>query len=488
LATHRTRFSAAPALAALLGAAFAHASSAATAQSESPVVKTLHGELRGAAADGTGEVWVYRSIPYAAPPIGPRRWREPQPPQHWRGIRAATTPPPACMQQVVGTRLPWTSEYLHSGPVSEDCLYLNVWSAARATSPRPVLVYIYGGGFNEGSSTVPLYDGTALARKQLIVVTFNYRLGALGFLAHPALTAQSPHHASGNYALLDQVAALRWVRENIRAFGGDPHRVTIVGQSAGAISAYLLTASPLAAGLFAGAILQSGPGALAALGIPARGAATPSEQDAENEGVKFATSLGVTSLAQLRALDARRLLPGTQGPPMARFGPIVDGWFLSADPATVYAQHHQNDVPLIIGMMADEGSAFPGYQASRAAEPRRRGIEGIDELLAQRAQGSRQPAYAYYFEHPIPWPQHPEYGAFHSGELPYVFDNLTLLERPWTASDRALASTVSSYWIQFAANGRPEGPALPPWPRYVPGSFNFMVFGEKPGVRDPRTH
>jgi para-nitrobenzyl esterase len=486
LATHRTRFNA-PALVALLAAAVAHASPAAAADSDSPLVKTLYGQLRGAPADGTGEVWVYRGIPYAAPPIGARRWGEPQPPDHWRGIRAATTPPAACMQQLVGSRLPWTSEYMHAGPVSEDCLYLNVWSAARAASPRPVLVYIYGGGFNEGSSTVPIYDGTALARKQLIVVTFNYRLGALGFLAHPALTAESPHHASGNYALLDQVAALRWVRDNIQAFGGDPHRVTIVGQSAGAISAYLLTASPLAAGLFAGAILQSGPGALAALGIPARGAATPSEQDAEQDGVKFATSLGVTSLAQLRALDARRLLPSAQGPPMARFGPIVDGWFLSADPATVYAQHHENDVPLIIGMMADEGSAFPGYQAARAAEPRRRGIEGIDELLTQRAQGTRQPAYAYYFEHPIPWPQHPEYGAFHSGELPYVFDNLALLERPWTASDRALAGIVSSYWTQFAASGRPEGPALPPWPRYVPGSFNFMVLGEKAAVRDPRT-
>jgi para-nitrobenzyl esterase len=481
------RFNAAPALAALLGAAFAHSSSAATAKSESAVVKTLYGELRGAPADGTGEVWVYRGIPYAAPPIGARRWREPQPPQHWRGIRAATTPPPACMQQVVGNRLPWTSEYMHSGPVSEDCLYLNVWSAARAGAPRPVLVYIYGGGFNEGSSTVPLYDGTALARKQLVVVAFNYRLGALGFLAHPALTAESPHHASGNYGLLDQVAALRWVRDNIQAFGGDPHRVTIAGQSAGAISAYLLTASPLAAGLFAGAIIQSGPGALASLGIPGGGAATPSEPAAETEGVKFAMSLGVTSLADLRALDARRLLPSTQGPPVVRFGPIVDGWFLPADAAVVYAQHHENDVPLIIGMMADEGSAFPGYAAARASEPRRRGIEGIDELLARRGESSRQPAYAYYFEHPIPWPQHPEYGAFHSGELPYVFDNLALLERPWTARDRALAGAVSSYWIQFAATGRPEGPSLPAWPRYVPGSFNFMVFGAAAAVRDPRT-
>jgi para-nitrobenzyl esterase len=325
-----------------------------------------------------------------------------------------------------------------------------------------------------------------LARRELIVVTFNYRLGALGFLAHPALTAESPHRASGNYGLMDQVAALRWVHANIEAFGGDPHRVTIVGQSAGAISAYLLTASPLAAGLFASAIIQSGPGALAALGIPARGAATPSEREAEADGVKFAASLGVTSLAELRALDAQRLLPSAPGTPVVRFGPIVDGWLLSADPATLYAQHQENDVPLIIGMMADEGSAFPAYEAARAAEPRRHGIEGIDELLRRRADSSPQPAYAYYFEHPIPWPQHPEYGAFHSGELPYVFDNLALLERPWTASDRALANTVASYWARFAATGRPEGPSLPPWPRYVPGSFNFMVFGEHPAVRDPR--
>jgi para-nitrobenzyl esterase len=487
LTTHRTILTATSVLAALLSAVLAQPSRAAPAPSDAPVVKTLYGRVRGMAADASGEVWVYRGIPYAAAPTGARRWREPQPPERWSEIRSATQPPPACMQRVGGGRLPWTPEYMHAGAVSEDCLYLNVWSAAHHSGPsRPVLVYIYGGGFSEGSSTVPIYDGTALARRNLIVVTLNYRLGALGFLAHPGLTQESAHHASGNYGLLDQVAALRWVHDNIQAFGGDPHRVTIVGQSAGAISAYLLTASPLASGLFAGAIIQSGPGALASLGIPGGGAATPREEDAEKEGVKYATSLGAATLEELRALDARRLLPSPTGPPTVRFGPIVDGWFLSADAATVYAQHHENDVPLIIGMMADEGSAFPGYQQAQAAEPRRRAIEAIDALLAQRARSSREPAYAYYFVHPIPWPQHPEYGAFHSGELPYTFDNLGLLERPWTAGDRALASTVSGYWAQFVATGHPGSPSLPAWVPYVPGSFNFMVFGEESTVRDPR--
>ena len=425
---------------------------------------------------------MYEGIPFATPPVGTLRWQPPQPLQPWRGVRDARAQPPACIQNVVPERLPWTKEYLHTGAVSEDCLYLDVWTPAQAARERlPVFVYLYGGGFNEGSVAVPLYDGAQLARKGMIVVTLNYRVGVLGFLAHPELTRESPHHASGNYGLLDQVAGLAWVRDNIAAFGGDPRRVTVAGQSAGAISAYLLTASPLAKNLFAAAILQSGPGALAAFGITPSTMAQP-RAEAERAGSDFAAKVGATSLAELRRVDAARLLAATS----ATFGPTVDGWLLPAAPNEIYARGEQNDVPLLTGMMADESSAFPGYDAARAAQGRHAGLEAIESLLAARAKTGRTPAYVYYFQHAIPWPEHPGYAAFHSGELPYTFDNLALMNRPWAAADRTLAATTSAYWASFVVRGDPNGPGLPRWPAFDPAAPKMMVFGESPAARSMR--
>jgi para-nitrobenzyl esterase len=451
---------------------------------QAAVVATQAGQIRGVSADATGAVTVYRGIPYAAPPTGALRWREPQPPLNWSGIRNASTAAPGCIQIVAPNRLPWTAEFMHHGAVSEDCLYLNLWTPAHAASERlPVLVFIHGGGFSEGSVSVPLYDGAALARQKLVVVTINYRLGALGFLAHPALTQESEHHASGNYGLMDQVAALRWVRANVAAFGGDPNRVTIAGQSAGAMSAYLLTVSPLAKGLFQRAIIESGPGALAAFGVATGKAVTKTLEDAQKAGADFGKRLGATTAAELRSLEADRLLvrPG-DGNPMP-FGPVVDRWFLPTDADTAYATHSENDVPVLIGMMADEPSAFPGYDATKAKATRAQGLRGLDGLLAARAKTSANAAYAYYFQHGIPWPEHPEFGAFHSGELPYVFDNLAGLDRPWTAADRQLALTTSSYWVAFATGGTPSDKSLPQWPAYRPGSLEFMVFAEHPELR-----
>ena len=452
---------------------------------EAAVVATQSGKLRGVSADATSSgVTVYRGIPYAAPPTGALRWREPKAPIAWSGIREASTPPPGCMQTVAPNRLPWTDEYMHHGAVSEDCLYLNLWTPSHSAADRlPVLVFIHGGAFTEGSVSVPLYDGAALARQKLVVVTINYRLGAFGFLAHPALTQESAHHASGNYGLMDQVAALRWVHTNIAAFGGDPNRVTIAGQSAGAMSAYLLTVAPQAKGLFQRAIIESGPGALAAFGIPTGKASTKTLEEAQKAGVDFAKAVGALTAAELRSLPADRLLTRPSDSNPVRFGPVVDGWFLPTDADTAYAAHSQNDVPLLIGMMADEPSAFPGYDAAKAKTTRAQGLRALDELLAARAKTSTSGAYAYYFEHGIPWPQHPEFGAFHSGELPYVFDNLAVLDRPWTPADRQLASAASSYWAAFAASGIPSGNSLLEWPAYRPGSLEFMVFGEHPEVR-----
>jgi para-nitrobenzyl esterase len=457
---------------------------AAAAQSP-PVVTTAAGSVAGLPAQGVPDVSLYRGIPFAAPPTGAWRWREPQPPARWAGVREPLATVPACVQPVAGSRLPWTSEYMHQGAVSENCLFLNVWAPKRtAGSPLPVLVYVYGGGFSEGSIAVSIYDGAALAHQGAVIVEMNYRVGVLGFLAHPDLTRESAHHASGNYGLLDQVSALRWVKDNIAAFGGDPRRVTVFGQSAGAMSVYLLTASPLAKGLFQRAIVQSGPGALAAFGVSSVRAMTQGREELERTGEKFSAAYGARSIAELRAVDAQRLLspPAGYGSPL-RFGPDVDGWFLPEDAETIYSKHQQNDVPMIIGTMADEGSAFPGYSATRATKLRELSIAGVDQVLAQRATAGSGVAYAYYFEQAIPWPEHPEFGAFHSGELPYVFDNLRLLNRPWTQADRKLATVASAYWINFATTGNPNGKGTPKWLPYQPGSRTFMVFGKKIAAR-----
>lgn len=475
------------------------------AVSAGPVVHTRSGNVSGTAGKLPG-VNAYLGIPFAAPPVGDLRWRAPRPAPSWKGTRAADHFSPSCIQHDNTPFGPWTSEFLLLGPTSEDCLYLNVWTASRRGERRPVLVYVYGGGFNSGSGDVPVYEGSPLADRGLIVVSMNYRVGPLGFLAHPALTKEAG--ASGNYGLMDQVAALQWVHDNIAAFGGDPRRVTIAGQSAGAISVFLQTASPLAKGLFQRAVIESGPGGLAAFGMAtARGAAAPLAE-AEKGGVAFAERLGAHSLAELRALPASKLVTG------GRFGPVVDGRFLTEDPAETFAAGRQNDVPTITGLNADEGSASPGYGKATADAFRKQveqrygnraprilatypagtddearsaaiqsardaGVAGLERLLIERARTAHKPAFAYYFDRVIPWPEHPEYGAFHTSEVPYVFGTLDVLKRPWTDVDRTLSKTMMSYWANFAATGDPNGQGLPRWPAFDPAQPTLQRLGEK---------
>jgi para-nitrobenzyl esterase len=383
---------------------------------------------------------------------------------------------------------------------SEDCLYLNVWTpAVRSQSLRPVMVWIPGGGFTNGSASMPLYWGDRLAREEVVVVTVAYRLGPLGFLAHPELTAESPGHSSGNYGLMDQVAALRWVHRNVRALGGDPERVTIFGQSAGSMSVSLLMASPLAKGLFQRAIGESG-----AVFEPIEIAPNYRLAEAEQDGLAYATSLGAHSLAELRRLPAPALLSGKAFPVSH---PIIEPDVLPKPPYDVFREGRQNDVPVLIGFNAEEARAFvdlgkvkaesfasdlPGFWPSAlksapvlAAYPHDTDAQAQRSRIAletearfgwdmwawarlQQATG-RSPVYFYRFDHAPPFPAtSPQagWGASHFAELWYVFDHLGQTAWPWKHEDRALAKIIVGYWTNFARTGDPNGAGLPPWPRF----------------------
>ena len=426
-------------------------------------------------------------------------------------MRPANQFGPACMQDEMGVRLPWTRGFMTQGPISEDCVYLNVWTSSPDTARNlPVMVYIYGGGFSEGSSQVAVYNGANLARKGVVVVTFNYRVGALGFLAYPALTAESRHHSSGNYGLLDQIAALKWVQANIHAFGGNPANVTIFGQSAGAISVGYLIASPLAQHLFARAIAESGLGLFP--GSLGKSLAPPLAQ-AEQRGVKFAQAHGAHSLAQLRAIPAADFFKPVAGGNgrVEPGGPATDNWVI---PETRLA----HEVPLIDGTVTGDtvfGSGFgfippktvAEYKAAAQkaygpmageflklfpvknaaeipAQIRASGVarDRISMYLWAKQQAQRSPViYTYYFDHPIPGPQHPEFGAFHTAEVPYIFQTISVLHHPFQPIDFKISREMSSYWTNFAKTGNPNGPGLANWPEFNADHRTTMHLGSQMG-------
>ncbi len=441
------------------------------------------------------DVRVYKGIPFAAPPVGDLRWHEPRPPSHWEGVHKADEFSPVCMQQQRGGASA-------SRPPSEDCLYLNVWTAAKSASERrPVIVWTYGGAFTGGAGSLPMYDGDALARKGAVVVTYNYRLGIFGFLAHPELTKESGHDASGNYALMDMATVLRWVQKNIANFGGDPKRVTIDGESAGSMLVSAMVGSPQGKGLFQRAIGQSG----AWMGINI-GKMTTREQ-AEENGQKMAQTLGAMSIAELRAKPADELLKNARG----QFAIIVDGWYVPEDLSVTYQNHKQNDVDLLVGSNRDEGTFFSRGPASAEqflGTAKRRFSDQADAFLkfypgssdneagasqlanfrdemgwhmrewAQfEAERGKAKAYLYYFTHVPPTaPGQASRGATHTADLQYMFDN----QPPnvtWTDTDKMLADTMSSYWVNFAATGNPNGKGLPDWPAFNPkkGARNIVL-------------
>ncbi|MXW83705.1 MAG: carboxylesterase family protein [Rhodothermaceae bacterium] len=472
------------------------------------VVELDQGFVRGLSES---RVHVYQGIPYAAPPIGHLRWQPPQPLPAWEDTLNADTFSAGCVQDVVGSRPPWTEEFMHQGGVSEDCLYLNVWTQAEySEQPKPVLVYIHGGAFQEGSGSVAVYDGSRLAQKGLVVVTINYRLGILGFFAHPDLSADSPHQASGNYGLLDQVAALQWVKKNIAAFGGDPENVTVAGQSAGAMSVFLLAASPLAKGLFQRVIAQSGPGGLASFGLSdLRSVAIPLS-DAEEAGREYVANHNLLSVQEMRMMTTNEL----SSLPSVRFFPVIDGVLVTGDVSAIYDRGLQHQVPMMTGFNADEGSAFPGYGRTTLEEYQKSAHEryedegdlflslypadsdmaagiaqksslrdlaavALERLAAVHARSSGEDVYLYYFERAIPWPERPEFGAFHTAEVPYFFGTLDHLDRPLTEVDKLISDTMSDYWVNFATSGSPNGADIPLWPSFREGEVQFLKFGSK---------
>jgi para-nitrobenzyl esterase len=451
------------------------------------------------------EVRVFKGIPFAAPPIGELRWRAPKPAANWDGVRKADAFSANCMQRAAnGGAFPPYGGDRSATRMSEDCLYLNVYTAASSSDKRPVMVWIHGGALTSGAGAI--YQGEDLARKGVVVVTVNYRLGVFGFLAHPELTKESEAHASGNYAFLDQIAALKWVQKNIAAFGGDPKRVTIFGESAGSWSVNYLVASPLAHGLFQRAIGESG-GEFA----PGRTLA-----DAEQAGLKFAESVGASSIAALRAKSADDLAR-TNGFQAAG---NVDGWVLPADVNTLFADGRQNDVPMLIGSNANEGSIFTpasvtaqsfreqaqrnygadaeGFlklypfgndteaRAEQAASMRDRTFGWEMRTWARmQAKTGRSKAYLYYFSHVPPLPNATWLGAQHGAEIPYAFNwpnGRHSTEVAWTETDKKLADQMSSYWVNFATTGDPNGKGLPKWPAYQTKDDLALGFGDSIAV------
>ena len=471
------------------------------AQAADDVVRVASGLISGGRGADQA-IRVFKGIPFAAPPVGSRRWMPPQPVTPWAGVRNADRFSAMCMQPP----RPSAGSNLHDGTpeaINEDCLYLNVWTPAptarTASDRRPVMVWIYGGLFRMGSAGVGLFDGEQLARKGVVFVSFNYRVGPFGYLAHSDLARESAHQASGNYALLDQIAALTWVKANIAAFGGDPERVTVLGQSAGSMSISTLMASPLARGLFQRAIGQSG----AQFGpndLRTRAAA-------EQAGTQFASAAEAPSIADLRTKSAEQILDGG----WQAHGTVIDGWVLPESIYAAFEKGRQNDVPLLTGWTAndtgratslsaddfmqqarqtqgaDADSFLKIYPASSDQEAKQSQVAVVTDRMfgwnawtwvRMHARTGRSPACLYHFSHVPPHPDAANQGAFHGADIYYVLRNFTYKPWAWTPMDRALSDTMSSYWVNFAATSNPNGPGLPAWPAYSAKGDQVMVMGD----------
>jgi para-nitrobenzyl esterase len=478
-------------------------------------VKTANGILESTDAPKDG-VRSFKGIPFGQPPVGDLRWREPQPVKNWNGVRKADQFGPRCMQRTS----PGADYWFRSNGMSEDCLYLNVWTPAKSGKEKlPVLVYIFGGGFQNGDGSEPRYDGENMARKGMVAVSVNYRTNIFGFFVHPELTRESPHHAAGNYGLLDQVAALQWVRKNIAAFGGEPERVTVAGESAGSISVSALMASPLSRGLMAGAIGESG---AMISSLPPQPLAV-----AEQNGVKFGAAAGANTLAALRAMTAEEIQEAVTKVQGIRFSTALDGYFLAKPLAAIFEAGEQARVPLLAGSNTQEqaarsvlgagdptpetlanairklyGDKADGILRAYAATTTDEVYEAATHLASARfishstwkwtelqMKTGGKPVYRYLYARPRPeylgMPDQPApagggvpaapaaqqppapRGASHSAEIQYAMGNLDLDKRySWEPADHEVSQVMQAYFVNFIKTGNPNGPGLPEWPTY----------------------
>ena len=495
----------------MTAAALAAAAPPAAPSSEAPV--RLDSGLITGAAVGDGGVRVYKGIPFAAPPVGYLRWMPPAPVAAWNGVRACAEFGPWCPQPqpLLGREV---------GKQSEDCLYLNVWTAAKAPGEkRPVMVWIHGGGCTTGSGSQPYYDGTAFARAGVVLVTINYRLGPFGCFAHPLLSKESPQGVSGNYGLLDQIEALKWVQQNIAAFGGDPGCVTIFGESAGSMSVCRLMISPLARGLFHRAIAESGGAHGRNRGLrDTREGMEPMEKVGQDLAAKLGCDKESDVLAALRAKSAADVLAASD-PAQGLFGKgikwgwIVDGWAIPDDPQALFEAGKEAPVPFLLGTNADEGTVFTqalpikhpaGYQVlvhtlykEHAAEmlalfpcanddevrPALNRLTTVQSFvaparaLAALHQKAGYKAYLYHFTRVSPHYRDRGLGACHAGEIPYVFASIGRAPG-FTEKDFEVSKTMNACWARFAAAGDPNAPGLPAWPAYLAATDQYLEFGD----------
>jgi len=483
-------------------------------------VKVANGILEGVSESG---VSIFKGVPYAQPPVGDLRWKEPQPFPNWSGVRKADKFGPRPMQKFIFTDMKFRSD-----SVSEDCLYLNVWTPAKSTKDRlPVLVYFFGGGFVAGGSSEYRYDGESMARKGIVAVTVNYRLGIFGFMAHPELTKESPHHASGNYGLLDQAAALKWVQKNIAAFGGDPKKVTIAGESAGSFSVSAQMASPLSKNLIAGAIGESG----SLLGKNS----TVSLSEAEKTGEDFGKKIGAASLADLRKIPAEKLLDESTQQGSPRFRVDVDGYFFPKSPVDIYAAGEQAKVPLLVGWNSEEGN-YKGllqgqeptvenftkavqkifgenapailkvYHPTDNESVKEAGTDLASALFIAygtwkwsdvQSQTSDQPVYRYFYSHPRPALRDekenqnytPATGAVHSADIEYAMGNLpTNRVYDWQPDDYKISEIFQGFFANFIKTGNPNGLGVPHWPAVKSGGAAEVMHIDSQTKAETETH
>ena len=488
------------AMLALIGAA----APAAAQIAQAPVTG---GEVAGSVAGGLS---VFKGVPFAAPPVGELRWKAPQPVAPWPGVRQTTAFGAGCMQNPVMAR-----QMGADVPLSEDCLFIDVWTPAKTPGERlPVIAWIYGGGFNGGMTSVPLYDGANLARKGVVFVSISYRVGPFGFLATPELSQESGH-GSGNYGLLDQIAGLKWVQANIARFGGDPTKVTLLGHSAGAFAVSMLSASPLAKGLFRGVIAESGANFTPPQDTAWEGTNFQTLRMAEANGKTWLEGLGAHSLAEARALPAQTVEEAQRAKGAPRFWPPLDGYVIPGDQYRLWRSGRFNDTPILVGNNSDEAAAFgarklapadfeaevrQGYGAKAAAilaayphadeaqatlagkQLRRDTSFAWNAYTWARLQSSagKGKAYVYWFDRPSA--RNPD-GSGHGQEVGLVFGNLGLPGRPpATPEDQAISQEMQGYWINFATSGDPNGPGLSPWPAFTAAKPQVMRIGKDPGA------